>query len=108
LIGNAVHEFAPPSIQLEGAPASVEVVVRTQNQGKRWLVHLVNYTGGMTRPIQQITPLRDVRISLPAAPTFRHAFTLYHPQTLALGKDAHGRPEVSVPKLDEYEVVVLE
>ncbi len=95
-------------MEFEGAPASVEVVLRTQNEGKRWLVHLVNYTGGMTRPIQQITTLRDVRSLLPASPRFRRAFTLYHPQSLPLVKDAHGRPQVSLPKLEEYEVVVLE
>jgi len=108
LIGNAVREFAPPLIQVEGAPASVEVVLRSQNQDKRWLVHLVNYTGGMTRPIQEVTALHGVRITLPASPTFQRAFTLYHPQPLALTKDAKGRQHVSLPKLEEYEVVVLE
>jgi len=108
LAGNVVSQAAPPEVRVEGAPGSVEVVLRSQNQGKRWLVHLVNYTGGMTRPIQEITPLHDVRISLPASRTFRRAFTLYHPQTLALTKDAKGRQHVSLPKLEEYEVVVLE
>ena len=108
MISNTVHEFAPPPIEVEGAPTSVEVVLRTQSQGKRWLVHLVNYTGGMTRPIQQITPLHDVQINLPASPAFQRAFTLYHPQPLAIKKDAHGRQHVTLPKLEEYEVVVLE
>lgn len=108
LVGNTVREFAPARVSLEGLPASVEVVLRTQDEGKRWLLHLVNYTGGMTRPIQQITPLHDVRIALPASPTFHRAFTLYHPRSLALERDAHGRPLVTLPKLEEYEVIVLE
>jgi hypothetical protein len=108
LVTNVVRRMAPPPIQVEGAPSSVELVWRTQNQGKRWLVHLINYTGAMTRPIQQVTPVHDVRISLPASPTFRRAFTLYHPQQLTLSKDAHGRQQVPLPNLEEYEVVVLE
>jgi len=108
LVDNAVGEMAPAPIQVEGAPASVEVVLRSQNQSHRWLVHLVNYTGGMTRPIREITPLHDVRISLPVSPAFHRAFSLYHPQTLPIVKDAHGRPQVSLPNLEEYEVIVLE
>jgi hypothetical protein len=64
-------------------------------------VHLVNFTGDMTRPIRSIVPLTNLRIRIktPAA----RAYTLVRRQQLPIRNG-----EVIVPQLDEYEVVVFE
>ncbi|HZQ53550.1 MAG TPA: alpha-amylase family protein [Bryobacteraceae bacterium] len=108
LVANAAREMAPAPIWIEGAPGSVEVVLRSQEQQGRFLIHLVNYTGGMTRPIQSVVPVENVRISVNVPGTFRRAFTLYHPQELALATDSRGSLQFSLPRLDEYEVIVLQ
>jgi type 1 glutamine amidotransferase len=56
LVGNAARHMSKPPVTLENAPGSVEMVVRSQNDDRRTLVHLVNFTGEMTRPIRHIVP----------------------------------------------------
>ena len=98
ILGHAARQFAPPDVTLENAPESVELVVRSQ--GGRRLIHLVNFTGEMTRPIRHVLPLDGVRVKLdrPA----QRAYTLVHPQTFAAGR------EFTLPKIGEYEVLVVE
>jgi hypothetical protein len=108
LVANVARAFAPPVVRLEGAPGSVEVVVRSQAQGRRLIVHLVNFTGEMTRPIRNIVPLPGVRLSLAQDMGIRRAFTLRQPRTLPLVAGKDGRTRVTLPVLDEYEVIVLE
>ncbi len=76
------------------------MVVRAQGNN-RTLVHLVNFTGAMTRPIRSIVPLSNVKIRLESP--FAKAYTLMRRQTLAVRNN-----EVTLPRLDEYEVVVFE
>lgn len=98
LMANVAQPFSP--VQVLNAPGSVEVVVRAQGDN-RTLVHLVNFTGDMTRPIRSVVPLSNVKIRLerPSA----KAYTLVRQQTLAVQNN-----EVTLPQLDEYEVVVFE
>ncbi|HWQ53415.1 MAG TPA: beta-galactosidase trimerization domain-containing protein [Bryobacteraceae bacterium] len=102
---NLVRTLAPPPVQVANAPGSVEVVLRSQNNGKRWLVHLVNFTGEMTRPIRSVVSLPDVKITVPDG---RKAYSLFRSQPLPITKDAQGRAQVVLPRLNEYEVVVFE
>lgn len=98
LTGNAAHRLGRPPVRLENAPGSLELVVRSQ--GSRRIIHLVNFTGEMTRPIQRVLPLHNVvvRLDRPA----RRAYTLVRPQTLPAGNS------VLIPRIDEYEVLVLQ
>lgn len=102
---NIARTLAPPRVEIGNAPGSVEVVVRSQDGGRRLLVHLVNFTGEMTRPIRKVVPLADIRVAVPEG---RKAYTLFRQRELAVTRDARGWAQVVVPRLDEYEVVVLE
>ncbi len=104
LVANAGSDFAPRPVVIEGAPGSVEVVLRTQGD-KRSLLHLVNFTGEMTRPMQHVVPINDIIITLPDQ--FRSARTLYHSAALKISTTAKGT-RIILPKLEAYEVVVLE
>ncbi len=108
VVRNAVRELAPSPVAFENAPASLEVVLRSQQQGRRLLLHLINFTGEMTRPIQKIVPLRDVRIALADGGGAQSVRTLMRPGRLAFERDQAGRLRFVVPAVAEYEVVVIE
>ena len=93
--------FASP-IKVSNAPGSVEVVVRSQAAGKRWLVHLVNATGEMTRPIQEIMPVRDLQVELPAGRSPLRVTALRSGKRIAAGRT------ITLPLLKDYELLVIE
>ena len=105
LIGNAVKALAPPQVTLENAPASVEVVLRSQPNRK--LLHLINFTGEMTRPIERVLPLRDVRVVLADATNVKRVYTLAGRKELAR-RQAGSAVAFTIPLIEEYEVVVIE
>jgi hypothetical protein len=98
MVANLGQPFRP--VEVLDAPGSVEVVVRAQGND-RTLVHLVNFTGDMTRPIRSVVPLSNlkIRIHSPAA----KAYTLVRQQELPIRNG-----EAILHRLDEYEVVVFE
>jgi hypothetical protein len=108
LVANVAGSFSAPPVELAGAPGSVELVVRSQQNGQRLLAHLVNFTGAMTRPVHEVLALPDIRLTLAKGVTVKKAYTLRQAQTLPLHVDKQGRTQVVVPRLDEYEVVVFE
>lgn len=108
LIANAAREWAPPMVRLENAPQSVELVVRSQRQGRRLLIHLVNFTGEMTRPIQRIIPLSDVGIEVRTDRAVQRVRALAAGRTLLVRRPAPGRLRFRLPRLAEYEVIAVE
>lgn len=97
-----VLKHSEPVVRLKGAGAAVEVTVRRSLPGREVLVHLVNYTGAMVRPIEAVTPLRGIVID--------PAFPCRGARILSSGKPLSPRPDGSfkLPVLKEFEVVLLE
>jgi hypothetical protein len=83
-------------------------VLRSQESGKRLLLHLVNFTGEMTRPIQRVLPVENLRISIMDRPGLSKAFSLMRPAKLAVRKSSSGTLQFELPRLEEYEVIVIE
>ncbi len=108
ITANAVREMAPPAFELAGAPGSVEAVLRSQENGSRLLLHLVNFTGEMTRPIRQVVPLDHVVVRFHDGAPIRKAYTLMGHQAITARKTAPGKIELPLPPLSEYEVLVIE
>jgi hypothetical protein len=108
LIENVLREIAPSPVVVDNAPRSVEVVLRSQDQGRRLLLHLVNFTGEMTRPIRRVVPLENVRITLRTNGPVTRVHTLMRPQTLAPRGLGGGQVQFVLPRMEEYEVVVVE
>ncbi|MBI4890205.1 MAG: beta-galactosidase trimerization domain-containing protein [Acidobacteria bacterium] len=106
IVANAARRLSAPPFQLESVPGSVEVVWR--EQPGRNMLHLVNFTGEMTRPITQVVPLRDVRVTLPAPASYRRVHTLVEPRELPVTRTANGDLQVTLPRAAEYEVLVFE
>jgi hypothetical protein len=88
-------------------PETVEVSWRRSADG-RWLLHLVNHTGMMSRPIEQLLPLLNVQVVLPALASARQlrARALVSRADLAVDWDDRV-PWLRLPRLEAYEVIVL-
>jgi len=106
LVGNALRELAPQQVKLENAAQSVEVVLRSQPGRK--LLHLVNFTGEMTRPIQRVLALADVRIELQTHGAPRRVRALRSGALLPFRRASAGWIRFSLPRLEEYELIVIE
>jgi hypothetical protein len=94
-------------ITISNAPGSVEVVLRSQDNGSRWLLHLVNATGEMTRPIQNIVPVHNIAITFPADHPVRKITAIRSGQNLPFTTDSRGQT-TTLPTLDDYELLVVE
>jgi len=62
----------------------------------------------MTRPIQKVVPLENVRVILHGVREANKVFTLVRPGTIQADKSNDGAMQFVVPRVDEYEVVVIE
>jgi len=106
LISNAVRWAACDVLPLRvDGPASLQVSLRTQPG--RYLVHLVNLTGG-ERFFRELVPLHDVVVTLPLGieGDIGRAFLLSDGQTLPVTRGTEGW-QVTVPRLVDYDVLVL-
>ncbi|MEM0327131.1 MAG: beta-galactosidase trimerization domain-containing protein [Thermoproteota archaeon] len=107
ITANAVRLMSRRLVTLENCPQSVEITLRYQHGKRRLVMHLVNFTGEMTRPIESIIPIRDLRISLHGFKSIRRAKALRLNMELALeyaGEDV----AFKLPILREHEAIVLE
>ena len=108
IVENAAAMLAPDGPWLEGAPGTVELVQRSKDDGARQIFHLVNFTGQMTRPIQEVIPVDGARLVLPRGMTVKRAYTLMSKRALLPRAGKSGAIELALPELHEYEVVVVE
>jgi hypothetical protein len=92
-------------VAVEGVPSSVEVTHRFQPATGQEIVHLLNHTGAMDRPSGRMLPCADVRITRPGG-SFERARALRAGVDLPVERDG-GAAWFTLPRLEEYEVVVL-
>jgi len=62
LFANIALSFDADAVTVEGAYESVEVLLREKEDKK--LLHLINYTGAMQRPIENIIPNTGIRVKV--------------------------------------------
>ena len=88
-------------------PETVEVSWR-QTADRRFLLHLVNHTGMMSRPIERLLPLHDLHVVLPALASARQLCARALVSRADLPVDWSDRvPRLRLPRLDAYEVIIL-
>ena len=105
IISATADLLAGKLVTLENCPSSVEVVLRRQEG--RLMVHLVNFTGEMTRPMEKVVRLRDVGITLHGLEVNRTARALRSGTEMEVSNSGANRLIV-LPVLDEYEVIVVD
>lgn len=104
LVSDVVDHLLPGGRQLKSnAHALVEITV--MRQGARTLVHLVNLTGHSDTAYFAPVPMSDIEVSL--AGKFSRARAASAGTDLAVSQQS-GYTRFRIPRLDEYEVVVLE
>jgi len=101
-VADLLGRHAAPPVVVHCQPGLVEVTARRSLSGNgTMLIHLVNYTGAMTRPIEQVVPLRNVelRVRTGAAAV----------RSLTSGKSLPVRSgRVVLPELREFEVLAVD
>ncbi len=105
LIQNLVRSLSSPRITITGAPSSVELTLRTQPG--RWLIHLVNFTGEMMRPMERVLPVQHLKISLRDMGGVKKVSALRCNQELAFEHDGDC-VSFTLPQLLEYELIIVE
>lgn len=88
------------------APSTVQVELRGQERSQRLLIHLVNNTGDMQRPMSESIPIREIKV-LVKLPKPKRVFTLREKRELRF-KTNGGWTQFNVPLLEVYDVVVVE
>ena len=103
-----VRRLSRPVVEVEGLPGSVEVVVRVQPHTQRMIIHLINMTGDMTRPMEKIMPIPGPAfLTVYTDAPMRSARALMSSRPLPLDA-ADGKVRIEVPGLNDYEVIVLD
>jgi hypothetical protein len=106
LIADVIDQLLPHGRQLRtNAHPLVEITVMRQPQRDRALVHLVNASGHADTAYFDAIEMRDVSIDL--ALDFTRARAAVSGETLAVTRSG-GRGRFTLPRLEGYEVVVLE
>lgn len=93
------------AIKVENAYETVEIELREQ-QSNRKLLHFVNYTGCMQRPIDYIIPCRDVKVFLRTSDKVVSVYMAWNGNYIDF-KTCSGGIEFLVPVIYEYELVVV-
>lgn len=93
------------NIILQNSPSSVEITVRGKRFPKQLLIHLINYTGEMERPIKAIIPIKGIKIMV-RTKSIKSAKALRLNQNLKFKREGKYFL-ISLPKLTHHETIVL-
>jgi len=107
IIVNALDIMGKRLVSLRNCPSSVEVTLRYQPGKSRLMIHLVNFTAEMTRPIERVVTLKDIDVVLYGFREIKKARALWIGRDLKID-DLDGNIRIHLPVLHEYEVIVLE
>lgn len=100
---NALRLLAEPKIEIPDTVDSIDISYRSN--GSEDSLHVINYTGAMTRPIERILPLTDVKVQIYDTSIEKVYDTKRERDLVVIKKDKY--VEVILPELREYEVYVL-
>jgi hypothetical protein len=100
LIADLIKKNIELKYELLNATEAVEFTVRRDNDSGAIVAHLINYTGGMSRPINSVAPLNGAHLKIPAE--IKNARSLLENCELRIENGI-----VELPPVKEYEVVVL-
>ena len=103
IAGNVLDDLTWRDVTVESEVESVNVELREKDG--RWILHLINYTGGMARPIDGVVTLRDVNITIRRPVATAKSLKLNRSLTVVREGD---RATFVLPELRIYDVIVME
>jgi hypothetical protein len=107
LVKNILTEYNESCFSVENAYETVEVEMRVQNGCNRALIHFVNYTGCMQRPIDKVIPCNDIKVRFKTDKEVSGVYTVYDKKKLEYSV-CDDYVEFTVPSVDEYELAVIQ
>lgn len=118
LLGSWVELSLIQEAKITNAPETIEINVRYQKEDNRLIIHLINYTGEMSRPIEKIVPINNIEINVNMNRSAVHYDTnqpiqrikaLFTDKEIPFKHDhSSGYINFKLPRLEVYEVVVVE
>jgi len=93
-----------PLASVSAPSSAVEITLRERKDTGEWLVHLLNYTGEMERPMKRIVTAKDVTIRLRSGKTPRRIRALRANKELAWERQGNYLV-VTLPALHYHEVI---
>ena len=94
-----------PSQIVTNAPGSVEISLRKKDN--KYIMHLINLTGEMTRPIERIVPIFDAEFTVNNISDVVSVKTLRGNRNLEFSY-GNGNVSFTLPRLDNHEIIVIE
>lgn len=104
LVLNSVNQFSQAEL-VTNAPGSVEVSLRKKDN--IYMIHLVNLTGEMIRPIERIIPLHQISFTLNKEINVKSVKTLRGKDILPF-EQMGNRIQFTLPILEQHEIIVIE
>ncbi|MCQ6267945.1 beta-galactosidase trimerization domain-containing protein [Fictibacillus sp. WQ 8-8] len=105
LMENAVKSLVEIPIHVGSVQNTESIHVSLRNQGEnRILIHVINYTASMTRPITEVLPLPDLTINI-RLPKEVDSITFLRSKKSADFVQHGGWARIQLPTIKEYEVV---
>jgi hypothetical protein len=106
LFSELIKAYSPQPVITNAPSETVEAVLRYQRDYKRHLLHLINFTGSMRRPVAGIIPQQNVKITL-RIPGINSVTALKTGEKLPLKQN--GDQSVCIlPELKDYEVLIIQ
>ena len=106
LLTQVIRVLSSEEIIKINAPSTVEVEAYYQKDFSRYIIHLINTTGDMQRPIKEVIPIRNIKVSLKAKEV-KKVYQLGNRKDVSFAY-GEGKIEFVIPELRLYEVVVIE
>lgn len=109
LIENIVRKFSSPLLNSDST-GSVEFVLRSQDideNQKRYILHVINMTGDMGRPIEKITPVHDIHVTLNLDINVSNVSKIIGEGKVKFTQNGNNT-EITILKLVDYDVLIIE
>lgn len=106
IISGFLQKHSQQPVNIDAASETVEVILRHQPDQNRYILHLINFTGSMRRPVTDFIPLYDIKITL-RLPDFRSAVSLRTGKTMLVNRNGD-ETALTLSELKDYEVLVLQ
>ncbi|HEX7008803.1 MAG TPA: beta-galactosidase trimerization domain-containing protein [Phycisphaeraceae bacterium] len=106
VVRKLLERHVPALVKVQDAPPCLEVSLRQTLDGRKLLLHLVNYNGGMVRPIERVIPLRNLELSVRCQRNVQQVRALVAQTELEPAVHS-GWVSFRLPVLETYEVIEL-